>query len=174
LLNNFLYDLSQLSIPGDNVGPEYIRKPQHWEIATISRFMVLVGPVSAICDFLTFYVLLRLFHAGPQEFHTGWFVESLATQTLVLLVIRTMRSPLRSRPSLGLLTTVLIAVAAGFWLPYSPFAGCLGFTRLRLAYFGFLVFATITYLALVELAKRKLLPQAKPVSIKLAPQATHP
>ncbi|AFL88463.1 magnesium-translocating P-type ATPase [Terriglobus roseus DSM 18391] len=154
LLNNFLYDLSQLTIPTDRVDAEYFSKPQKWDIAIIRRFMVLVGPISSIFDFLTFYVLLHFFRAGPAEFHTGWFVESLATQTLVLLVIRTVRSPFRSRPSTGLLLSVIFIVAVGFWLPYSRFAADLAFTRLPLTYFAFLAAATVSYLLCVELAKR--------------------
>lgn len=119
LLNNFLYDMSQLTIPTDNVDPEYIRSPQHWNIGVIRRFMLLIGPISSLYDFLTFYVLLRIFRAGAAEFHTGWFVESLATQTLVLLVIRTMKSPFRSRPSVPLLLTVVSIVITGVWLPFS-------------------------------------------------------
>ena len=156
LLNNFLYDLSQLTIPTDNVDPEYIQKPQQWDIATIRRFMVLIGPISSFYDFLTFYILLRVFHAGEAEFHTGWFVESLATQTLVLLIIRTMRSPLLSRPSNALLVTITFVVLAGLWLPYSHFAKRLGFVSLPVHYFIFLLFATGTYLLFVEFAKRRL------------------
>jgi Mg2+-importing ATPase len=122
LLNNFMYDLSQLTIPTDNVDDEYLRKPQHWDISLIRNFMVFIGPISSIFDFLTFYVLLHFFHAGEVLFHTGWFVESLATQTLVLFVIRTVQNPLRSRPSRPLMATVLIIVAAGTLLPFSPLA----------------------------------------------------
>jgi len=157
LLNNFLYDLSQLTIPTDNVDPEYIRAPQHWNISVIQKFMLLIGPISSLYDFLTFYVLLRVFGAGAEEFHTGWFVESLATQTLVLLVIRTMRSPFRSTPSVPLLCTVIGIVSIGLWLPYSHFANTLGFTSLPGRYFIFLLAATLTYLALVEVAKRRIL-----------------
>jgi len=156
LLNNFLYDLSQLTIPSDNVDSEYIQKPQQWDIVTIRRFMVLIGPISSLYDFLTFYILLHVFHAGEAEFHTGWFVESLATQTLVLLIIRTMRSPLRSRPSNGLLVTITISVLVGLWLPYSSFATRIGFVSLPARYFVFLLFATGTYLLFVEFAKRRL------------------
>ena len=92
--------------------------------------MVFIGPISSIFDFLTFYVLLHFFHAGQVLFHTGWFVESLATQTLVLFVIRTAQNPLRSRPSRPLMATVLIIVAAGMLLPFSPLAGPLGFAPL--------------------------------------------
>jgi P-type Mg2+ transporter len=156
LLNNFLYDLSQLTIPTDKVDPEFIQKPQQWDISTIRRFMVLIGPISSLYDFLTFYVLLRIFKAGEAEFQTGWFVESLATQTLVLLIIRTMRSPLLSRPSNGLLITISIVVTTGLWLPYSAFATRLGFVGLPARYFIFLLFATGTSLLFVEFAKRQL------------------
>jgi P-type Mg2+ transporter len=99
LLNNFLYDAAQITIPTDNVDEEYIRAPRRWDMTLIRNFMIFIGPISSIYDFLTFYVLLHYLHANQQEFHTGWFVESLATQTLVLFVIRTMGNPLKSRPS---------------------------------------------------------------------------
>src|SRR5215469_14803137 len=99
LLNNFLYDVSQVTIPTDNVDETFIRKPHHWDIALIRDFMLFIGPISSIYDFLTFWVMLAVLHASEPLFHTGWFVESLATQTLVLFVIRTVGNPLRSRPS---------------------------------------------------------------------------
>jgi Mg2+-importing ATPase len=157
LLNNFMYDLSQLTIPTDNVDDEYLRKPQHWDISLIRKFMVFIGPISSLFDFLTFYVLLHFFHAGQVLFHTGWFVESLATQTLVLFVIRTSQNPLRSRPSRPLMATVLIIVAAGNLLPFSPLAGPLGFAPLPASYFVYLAAATLVYLVLVEFGKRLLL-----------------
>jgi len=157
LLNNFMYDLSQLSIPTDNVDVEYLRKPQHWDISLIRKFMVFIGPISSIFDFLTFYVLLHFFHADQVLFHTGWFVESLATQTLVLFVIRTSQNPLRSRPSRPLMVTVLLIVAAGSLLPFSPLAGPLGFAPLPGMYFTYLATATLVYLVLVEFGKRLLL-----------------
>ncbi|MGA8011664.1 MAG: cation transporting ATPase C-terminal domain-containing protein [Candidatus Acidiferrales bacterium] len=157
LLNNFLYDLSQLTIPTDNVDETYLRKPQHWDIGLIRNFMLFIGPISSIFDFLTFYVLLHVFHAGEAQFHTGWFVESLATQTLVLFVIRTSKNPLRSRPSGPLTATCLAVVAIGIYLPFSPFAAVLGFTPLPAGYFAFLAIATGVYLLLVEAAKRLLL-----------------
>ncbi len=118
LLNNFLYDLSQIAIPGDNVDPALLRRPKRWQIAFIRQFMTIIGPISSIYDFLTFGILLWLFHASANEklFHTGWFVESLATQTLVVFVIRTAGNPLTSRPSRPL----LIAVAS----PPSPWQPC--------------------------------------------------
>ncbi|MGA2204555.1 MAG: magnesium-translocating P-type ATPase [Terriglobales bacterium] len=157
LLNNLLYDLSQLTIPTDNVDDTYLQKPQHWDIGLIRNFMVFIGPISSIFDFLTFYVLLHFFRASEAQFHTGWFVESLATQTLVLFVIRTAKNPLRSRPSSPLIATCLAAVGVGIYLPFSPLAGILGFTPLPAAYFGFVAVTTGVYLLLVEAAKRRLL-----------------
>jgi len=157
LLNNFLYDVSQLTIPTDNVDDTYLQKPQHWDIGLIRSFMVFIGPISSIFDFLTFYVLLHVFHSSQVLFHTGWFVESLATQTLVLFVIRTSKNPFRSRPSGPLTATCLAVVAIGMYLPFSPLASVLGFTPLPAAYFAFLAVATGAYLLLVEAAKRRLL-----------------
>src|SRR4029079_4466000 len=98
-----------------------------------------LGPISSIYDFLTFYALLKIFHASEPLFHTGWFVESLATQTLVLFVIRTMGNPFRSRPSLPLAITTVAIVAIGALLPYSPFARLLGFVPLPGTYWAFLI-----------------------------------
>ena len=158
LLNNFLYDMAQVTIPTDNVDKAYVRKPQHWDISLIRNFMVFIGPISSLYDFLTFYVLLHFLRAGPAEFRTGWFVESLATQTLVLFVIRTSHSPLRSRPSPALTATTVLVVAIGTALPFTPLAQALGFTPLPALYFVFLVIATVTYLFLVEIAKHRLMP----------------
>jgi Mg2+-importing ATPase len=157
LLNNMLYDLAQITIPTDNVDETYLQKPQRWDISLIRNFMLFIGPISSIFDFLTFYVLLHFFRTSEAQFHTGWFVESLATQTLVLFVIRTTKNPLRSRPSGPLITTCLAVVAIGLYLPFSPLAGVLGFTPLPAAYFAFLAIATGAYLLLVEVAKRRLL-----------------
>ena len=154
LLNNLLYDLSQVTIPTDNVDPELVRRPQRWNVRLIRNFMLLVGPVSSAYDLLTFWVLLHFFRAGEELFHTGWFVESLATQTLVLLVIRTRKSPLRSRPSVALLATVLAIVALAAILPFTPVAAPLGFTPLPASYLAFVALATVTYLVLVEIVKR--------------------
>ena len=156
LLNNFLYDLAQVTIPSDNVDDAYLRRPQRWDMRVIRDFMLFIGPISSMFDFLTFYVLLRYFHASERLFHTGWFVESLATQTLVLFVIRTMGNPFRSRPSRSLTITTLLIVGIGVALPVTPLATLLGFTRLPASYFAFLIPATVTYLALVDVAKRQL------------------
>ena len=160
LLNNFLYDAAQITIPSDNVDEQYIRSPRRWDMKLIRNFMIFIGPISSIYDFLTFYVLLHFFHASQSEFHTGWFVESLATQTLVLFVIRTMGNPLKSRPSIPLAVTTVLIVIIGVLLPYSPLAGLLGFTTLPGPFFAFLAISTATYLLLVQLAKRILFAQA--------------
>ena len=157
LLNNFLYNLSQVTIPTDNVDASYFKKPQHWDIGLLRNFMLVIGPISSIFDFLTFFLLLRVFHANAVLFHTGWFVESLATQTLVLFVIRTAGNPLRSRPSRPLTITTLVIVALGILLPYTPVAGLLGFQPLPALYFLFLTGMTGLYLLLVELVKRRLM-----------------
>jgi Mg2+-importing ATPase len=161
LLNNFLYDLSQITIPTDNVDDEYLRKPQHWDIHLIRNFMVFIGPISSIFDFVTFYVLLHFFHANEALFHTGWFVESIATQTLVIFIIRTSRNPLRSRPSWPLMFTTLLIVAIGVLLPFSPLARLLGFVPLPGIYLAFVAAATLIYLCLVEVGKRVLLRRIK-------------
>ncbi|MBL8222391.1 MAG: cation transporting ATPase C-terminal domain-containing protein, partial [Bryobacterales bacterium] len=157
LLNNFLYDLAQLTIPTDHVDPEWMRRPHHWDIALIRRFMLYVGPVSSLFDFLTFFVLLHVFHAGEALFHSGWFVESLATQTLVLFVIRTMRSPWRSRPSLPLALTTLAVVLLAIALPFSAPGRWIGFQPLPPLYFVVLTGMAACYLLLVEMVKSKVL-----------------
>ncbi|HET6935833.1 MAG TPA: magnesium-translocating P-type ATPase [Candidatus Angelobacter sp.] len=154
LINNFLYDTSQLSIPTDNVDEEMLLKPRRWDMGVLRKFMLGVGPISSVFDFLTFFVLLRVFHAGHAEFRTGWFVESLATQTLVLFVIRTAGNPFRSRPSAALTATILGAVACGILLPYTPLGGYFGFVPLSAPFFAFLTIATVAYLSAVEYAKR--------------------
>jgi Mg2+-importing ATPase len=157
LLNNFLYDLAQVTIPTDTVEPSFIVKPRRWDIKLIRNFMVYIGPISSIYDFLTFYALLHFFGASEQLFHTGWFVESLATQTLVIFVIRTAGNPLRSRPSAALTATTLSVVVAGIVIPLTPVGELVGFTKFPASYLLFLLGVTSTYLFLVELAKRRLM-----------------
>jgi Mg2+-importing ATPase len=156
LLNNFLYDLAQITIPTDNVDRNYLRRPQRWDVKLIRNFMLFIGPVSSIFDFLAFFVLLHVFHADEQLFHTGWFVESLATQTLVLFVIRTRGNPFRSRPSPALTLTTLLVTIFGTSIPLWPITHYLGFTRVPISYIGFLVILTAVYLTVVEYIKRLL------------------
>jgi P-type Mg2+ transporter len=154
LLNNLLYDTSQLAIPTDTVDEEQLRKPSHWDIGFIRRFMLYFGPLSSVFDFVTFGVMLWVFHAGPAQFRTGWFVESLATQTLVIFAIRTRRIPFfRSHPSLPLTLAALGVVTVGTLLPATPLARTLGFQPLPAGFFAALAGMVIAYLALIEIGK---------------------
>jgi len=163
LLNNLLYDSSQLAIPTDEVDPEQLARPSHWDIAFIRRFMVFFGPISSLFDFATFGVMLWVFHSGPAQFRSGWFVESLATQTLVIFAIRTRRIPFfRSRPSLPLLLAALSVVTVGAVLPATPLAGTLGFHPLPLGFFLALMLMVAGYLVLIEIGKRRFYRTAPP------------
>ena len=155
LLNNLLYDTSQLAIPTDNVDEDQLRRPSHWDLGFIRRFMIFFGPLSSVFDFATFAIMLWVLHAGPTEFRSGWFVESLATQTLVIFAIRTRRIPFfRSRPSLPLLLAALSVVLVGAVLPSTPLAHALGFSPLPPAFFGALAGMVLSYLVLIEAGKR--------------------
>jgi Mg2+-importing ATPase len=155
LLNNFLYDVSQISVPSDNVDSALLRRPKRWQITFIRQFMTIIGPISSIYDFLTFGILLWVFHAStnPSLFHTGWFVESLATQTLVVFVIRTAGNPFKSRPSRALLLSVSAVVAIAAVLPYTPLGSLLRFTPLPVSLLGAIAFLAVTYLLLVQAVK---------------------
>jgi Mg2+-importing ATPase len=155
LLNNLLYDAGQLAIPSDRVDREQLQAPSHWDIRFIRRFMLLFGPISSLFDFATFALMLFVLSAAPSEFRSGWFIESIATQTLIIFAIRTRRVPFfRSRPSLGLTLASLGVVAIGVWLPYSPLNAVLGFVPLPAPFFLALVGMVVLYLVLVEVAKR--------------------
>jgi P-type Mg2+ transporter len=156
LLNNLLYDAGQLAIPTDRVDPEVLARPAAWDIGFVRKFMSVFGPVSSIFDFLTFFVMLQLLHASHSEFRSGWFVESLATQTLVVFVIRTRRVPFfRSRPSMPMLVAPVTCALIGAVLPFTPLAGFLGFATLPVSFFLILLGMIATYLLLVELVKRR-------------------
>jgi Mg2+-importing ATPase len=156
LLNNLLYDAGQLAIPTDRVDPEVLARPAAWDISFVRRFMSVFGPVSSIFDFLTFFVMLRVLHASHSEFRSGWFVESLATQTLVVFVIRTRRVPFfRSRPSVPMLVAPVVCALIGAVLPFTPLAGFLGFATLPVSFFLILLGMIATYLLLVEIVKRR-------------------
>lgn len=176
LLNNLLYDTSQLSIPTDHVDPEQLHAPSHWDIGFIRRFMFFFGPISSLFDFLTFAIMLGVFHAGPELFRSGWFVESLATQTLIIFVIRTRRIPfLRSRPSVPLLAAVLGVVTIGIALPLSPLSHALGFTALPPVFFLTLTGMVIAYLILVEFAKKVFFagPVDRPLTVRRRDHVHH-
>ena len=154
LLNNLLYDAGQLAIPTDRVDREALARPAAWDLRFVRRFMLVFGPVSSVFDFLTFFVMLSLLNAGHSEFRTGWFVELLATQTLIVYVIRTRRVPfLRSRPSTLMLVLPTTCAAIGAIVPFTPLAGVLGFSRLPLEFFLILLGMIAAYLCLVEVAK---------------------
>ena len=156
LLNNLLYNAGQLVIPTDRVDPEALARPAAWDMKFIRNFMAVFGPVSSIFDFLTFWVMLAVLHAGHSEFRTGWFVESIATQTLVVYVIRTRRVPFfKSKPSLPMLLVPTAAALVGAILPYTGLASLLGFTPLPASFFLLLVGMVVVYLLLVELAKTR-------------------
>ena len=154
LLNNFLYDTSQIAIPSDEVDREYITKPRPWNVKYIRNFMIIIGPLSSIYDFLTYGVMLFVFHASAELFHTGWFIESLCTQTLVIHVIQTGKVPfIESRPSRFLLSMSLFIISVGIAIPFTPLAKPFGFVAPPPLYFVVLVLMVITYLLLVQTVK---------------------
>jgi Mg2+-importing ATPase len=157
LTNNLLYDLSQTAIPTDTVDAEYLAAPRKWEIAGLTRFMLCMGPISSLFDYATFLVMLRVFGAWtrPSLFQTGWFVESLLTQTLIIHIIRTARIPfLQSRASAPLIAATLAVCALGAALPYSPLAPILGFTPLPGAYWPIVASFLLGYAVLAHTVKR--------------------
>jgi Mg2+-importing ATPase len=160
LTNNLLYDFSQTAIPSDQVDAEWLSRPRKWAIGEIRRFIFFIGPVSSIFDYITFFIMLYVFHtwkntAGDAAlFHTGWFVESLFTQTLIIHVIRTNKIPfIQSRASKALLATSLIIMAVGAYLPYSPLAGALGLVALPGLYWLLLAGILLCYVVLTQVVK---------------------
>ena len=158
LTNNLLYDVSQVPIPSDAVDDEQVAGPRPWNINEITRFIFFIGPISSIFDYTTFFVMLWVFNcwdpARAHVFQTGWFVESLMTQTLIIHVIRTNRIPfLQSRASLPLILTTVAVMAFGIWLPYSPVASSLGFTELPRLYWPILGATLLAYMVLTQLVK---------------------
>jgi Mg2+-importing ATPase len=155
LLNNLLYSFAQLSIPTDNVDPEYIEKPQRLNTSFIRNFMFSFGPISSIFDFLTFFVMLFIFKASAPLFQTAWFIESLFTQTLVIFAIRTRKIPFyRSKPSKLLVFNIFIILALALILPFTILGNFFGFVSLPLNFLLILVCFIIVYLALVEIVKK--------------------
>jgi Mg2+-importing ATPase len=156
LLNNLLYDLSQTALASDRVDPHFLARPRRWHTGDIWRAMLVLGPASSLFDYATFALLWFGLHAqaNPALFQTGWFVESIMSQTLVVHVIRTRRLPfIQSMPSPALLATTVLVCAVGAWLPTSPAAGLLGFVALPATYWLALPFLLIPYLALAQALK---------------------
>ena len=169
LANNLLYDVSQTAIPTDDVDPEQVEKPRPWDIKQITRFIVFIGPCSSIFDYTTFFMMLYVFKcwdvstpeaAAHSEslFQTGWFVESLLTQTLIIHVIRTNRIPfLQSRPSWPLMAMSAVIMAIGIAIPYTPIGDYLGFTALPPLYWPLLGLTLLCYVVLTQVVKMWLL-----------------
>lgn len=162
LINNLLYDFSQIPIPTDDVDPEQIAKPRPWTMNEITRFILLIGPCSSIFDYTTYFIMLYVFGCWDPSrvslFQTGWFVESLLTQTLIIQVIRTNRMPfLQSRASLSLTATSLAVLLAGVWLPFSPIGASLGFVSLPRLYWPLLALTLACYVVLTQTVKTWLL-----------------
>ncbi len=156
LTNNLLYDVSQTSIPTDQVDEEYLTKPRKWNIDHIKKFILFIGPISSLFDFATYFIMLYVFNAwvNPAMFHTGWFIESLASQTLIIYVIRTNKIPfLQSWPSKALLFTTLAIVGLAIYLPYSPLASTLKFVPLPGLYWWLLAAMLLVYFALTQTIK---------------------
>ncbi len=161
LLNNLIYDVSQTAIPTDAIDADVGAVPARWDIHAIRRFMLIFGPISSAFDYVTFGLLLLVVGVNERAFHTGWFIESLFTQVLVVLVIRTRRSPFwRSRPSSPLLVAIVVALAAAVIIPLSPLGDVLGFAPLPIGFWLLLPVIVAAYLALVEVAKRRFEPRA--------------
>jgi Mg2+-importing ATPase len=155
LLNNFLSDVPAIGIADDSVDDELVDHPRRWDMPFIGRFMVIFGGLSSLFDFLTFAALLGLFAATPSVFRTGWFAESLLTELMVALVVRTRRPFFRSRPGRTLLISTLLLIPVTLLIPYLPYSGLLGFTPLPWSVLATLIAITILYVLATELVKMR-------------------
>ena len=156
LANDLLYDFSQTTIPTDQVDAEWLTKPRKWDIGEIQRFILCIGPISSIFDYATFFIMIYVFNAwnNPALFHTGWFVESLFSQTLIIHIIRTNKIPfIQSRASWPLIVTSIMIVSVGAWLTVSPLAETLGFVALPPLYWLLLAVMLVCYVVLTQLVK---------------------
>jgi P-type Mg2+ transporter len=158
LVNNLLYDFSQTGIPFDNVDREYLTKPRKWKVDDIQKFMLYIGPMSSIFDYTTYALMWFVFQANTADkqalFQTGWFVESLMTQTSIVYIIRTAKIPfLQSRPALPMFLVTLTIMAVAIYLPFSPIASALGFVPLPTSYFIWLALILLSYCVLTQLMK---------------------
>ncbi|MBS0640624.1 MAG: HAD-IC family P-type ATPase, partial [Proteobacteria bacterium] len=156
LTNNLLYDLSQTAIPTDTVDESYLAQPRHWDIGNLTRFVLLIGPISSLFDYLTYGMMLFVFGAwnNPGLFQAGWFVESLMTQTFIIHIIRTAGVPfLESRASTALVLTTVAIVSLGSIIPYTRFGHTLGFQPLPMLYWPLVAAMMLAYAALTQLVK---------------------
>lgn len=154
LLNNFLSDIPALGLADDSVDAELVMRPRRWDMRFIGRFMIEFGVLSSLFDFLTFGVLLRIFHASAETFRTGWFIESLLTELVIALVVRTRRPFFRSRPGNLLLVSTLVLIAFTVTIPYLPFVGVLGFVPVTGTLMTALLAITVAYVSAAEVTKR--------------------
>ena len=154
LLNNFVSDIPAVGIADDSVDPELVARPRRWDTKFIGRYMVEFGALSSAFDFVTFAVLLVVFRAGPDVFRTGWFVESLLTELVVAIVMRTRRPFYGSRPGAVLLASTVVLIALALATPYLPFVGVIGFVPLSPVLLATLVAITALYVIATELQKR--------------------
>ena len=155
LLNNLLYDVTQSTIPTDNVDHEYVEKPKKLDVSYIRKFMIVFGPISSLFDFLTFFIMLYIFNADAALFQTAWFIESLATQTLVIFIIRTNKTPFwKSKPSRLLFLSTIGMVALNVVLPFTPIGKLFGLVEPPALFYVALAVVVASYLLCVELTKR--------------------
>jgi Mg2+-importing ATPase len=171
LINNLLYDFSQIGIPTDRVDEEYLLKPRRWNIEAIKKFMMWIGPMSSIFDYTTFLLMMYFYRCrefsspgateavkthAEQLFHSGWFVESLLTQTLIVHIIRTNKIPFfQSSASLPMTLATLVVIATACVLPFSPFAGYLGFVPLPSSFWGWMIVTVLSYAILTHWMKTR-------------------
>ena len=158
LLQNLLYDISQVSIPWDRVDEEYINKPQQWNAKFLSKFIVFIGPISSIFDYATFALMFFVFKANTPEhqglFQSGWFIEGLLSQTLIVHLIRTRKIPfIQSWATAPVLALTSLIMAIGIFIPFSPVAHLLGLQALPITYFPFLIIILVSYAILTQIVK---------------------
>jgi len=162
ILNNFLYDMSQLSLPLDNVDEDYVKKPRAWNIESIKRFMMCIGPISSIFDFTTFFLMFIIFRAMPAQFQTAWFIESLFTQVLIIYIIRTNKIPfIESRPSMPVVLTTLLVIITGLSLTLLPIGRFFGFEPLPVYYLTAIFGIVLTYILVTFGIKRSIMEKFK-------------
>jgi Mg2+-importing ATPase len=154
LLTNLMTDFPEMTIATDSVDGEMMERPRRWDIHLIRRFMLTFGLVSSVFDYLTFGVLLLLLHATPDQFRTGWFLESVISASLIVLVIRTRKPFFKSRPGRALLLATLAIVTATLALPYTPLRGILGLTPMSWSFLAALAAILVLYIGAAELTKR--------------------
>ncbi len=165
LVQNLVYDISQMFLPWDRMDPEFLKKPRKWDAGNIRRFMLWIGPTSSVFDITTYALMWTVFGAGALYhahggdagqviMNSGWFIEGLVSQTLVVHLLRTQKIPfLQSTPALPIMLSTSVAIALACWLPYSPFADALGFVSLPGSYFYWLVATMLGYIALAQMVK---------------------